>query len=285
MTFGKRFTRSRAGDALNITVLLLVAAFMAFPLIFAVSNAFKPVEELFIFPPKLIVRNPSLVNFRNLSIMMRESTVPLSRNFFNSVFITVVGVGGQVILASLTAYVLSKHDFYGRRILMEIVIVSLMFTGSVIMIPSYIIVTELHLINTHFSIILPAFCSSMGLFLMKQFIDSSIPNVLLEAAKIDGAGEMTMFFKIVMPLCKPAWLTLFIFSFQTLWNSDGGAYIFDDELKLLPSALNNISNSGAVARAGVSGAVSLIMLVPPIVTFLITQSNVLETMATSGIKD
>lgn len=285
MTFGKRFTRSRAGDVLNIIVLVLVAAFMAFPLIFAVSNAFKPVEELFVFPPRLIVKNPSLVNFRNLSIMMRESTVPLSRNFFNSVFITVIGVGGQVILASLTAYVLSKHDFYGRRFLMEVVITSLMFTGSVIMIPSYIIVTKLHLINTHFSIILPAFCSSMGLFLMKQFIDSSIPDVLLEAAKIDGAGEMKMFFGIVMPLCKPAWLTLFIFSFQTLWNSDGGAYIFDDELKLLPSALSNISNSGAVARAGVSGAVSLIMLIPPIVTFLITQSNVLETMASSGIKD
>lgn len=285
MTFGKRFTRSRAGDVLNIIVLVLVAAFMAFPLIFAVSNAFKPVEELFVFPPRLIVKNPSLVNFRNLSIMMRESTVPLSRNFFNSVFITVIGVGGQVILASLTAYVLSKHDFYGRRFLMEVVITSLMFTGSVIMIPSYIIVTKLHLINTHFSIILPAFYSSMGLFLMKQFIDSSIPDVLLEAAKIDGAGEMKMFFGIVMPLCKPAWLTLFIFSFQTLWNSDGGAYIFDDELKLLPSALSNISNSGAVARAGVSGAVSLIMLIPPIVTFLITQSNVLETMASSGIKD
>lgn len=285
MTFGKRFTRSRAGDVLNIIVLVLVAAFMAFPLIFAVSNAFKPVEELFVFPPRLIVKNPSLVNFRNLSIMMRESTVPLSRNFFNSVFITVIGVGGQVILASLTAYVLSKHDFYGRRFLMEVVITSLMFTGSVIMIPSYIIVTKLHLINTHFSIILPAFCSSMGLFLMKQFIDSGIPDVLLEAAKIDGAGEMKMFFGIVMPLCKPAWLTLFIFSFQTLWNSDGGAYIFDDELKLLPSALSNISNSGAVARAGVSGAVSLIMLIPPIVTFLITQSNVLETMASSGIKD
>ena len=285
MNMQKRFTRSRFGSAINLIILTLIGLFMVFPMVYTFNNAFKPTDELFMFPPNLFVRNPTLDNFLDFSVLMRDSVVPMSRYFINSVLITLIGVTGQVLMASLAAYMISKHDFFGRNVLMEMVIISLMFTGSVTAIPNYVIMTKLHLINTHFSIILPAFCSSMGLFLMKQFIDQMIPFTLLEAARLDGAGELRIFFRIVMPICKPAWMTLIIFSFQSLWNNGGSTFIFDENLKTLPYAFNNIAASGLIARAGVTAAVGLLMILPPIITFIITQSNVLETMATSGMKD
>ncbi len=281
----RRFARSRFGNAMNLIILIPLALFMMFPMVYSINNAFKPLEELFKFPPNLFVKNPTLDNFKDISILMRDSIVPMSVYIFNSVYLTIVGVIGQIVVASLAAYMVSKHDFFGRTVLMNMVVLSLMFTGSVVSIPSYFIMTKLHLVNTHWAILLPSFCSSMGMFLMKQFIDSSVPNTLLEAARIDGAGELHIFGRIVMPLCKPAWLTMIIFSFQGLWGTTGGAVLFDERLKTIPVAFNNISAGGLISRAGVSSAISVIMILPPIITFIVTQSNVLETMSSSGIKD
>lgn len=277
--------RSGFGNVLNFLFLSLIAAVMMFPLVYIVNNAFKPLNELFMYPPKLFVQNPTFDNFLNFGSALNNTVIPFSRYLFNSVFITVTGVLGQIIIASLAAYFISKHDFFGRKFLMEIVITSLMFTGAVIAIPNYIIMTKMNLIDSHLAIILPSFCSSMGLFLMKQFMDQMIPHTLLEAARIDGAGELTIFAKVVMPICKPAWLTMLVFSFQGIWANTGGTYIFTEELKTLPHALTNIVSNGLIAMQGVSAAVALIMIVPPIAVFLISQSNVLDTMATSGIKD
>ena len=277
--------RSGFGKITNFLFLALIAAFMAFPLIYAINSAFKPLNELFLFPPKLFVRNPTLDNFRNFGTALGDAVMPISRYLFNSVFITGVGVFGQIIVASLAAYFISKHNFFGRKFLMEIVVTSLLFTGSVVAIPSYVIMTKLDLINSHASIILPSICSSMGLFLMKQFMDQMIPVTLLEAARIDGAGEIKIFAQIAMPICKPAWLTMLVFSFQSIWGNSGGTFIFDETLKTLPHALTNIVSNGLIAMQGVSAAVSLLMIIPPIVVFIISQSNVLDTMATSGIKD
>ncbi len=279
-----RFTRSTAGNVINLLFLFLVAAMMTLPMLFTVSSAFKPSDELFLFPPRLLVSNPTLTNFTALGSVMRESWVPVSRYLVNSVMITVVGVAGQVICASMAAYVLSRDSFPGQKLLNSVVVLSLMFSASVTAIPSYVIMTNLKLINTHLAIILPAFCSSLGLFLMKQFMDQMIPMPLIEAARIDGAGEFRIFTRIVMPICRPAWLTLMIFSFQSLWSSSGGNFIFDEQLKTLPYAMNQIAAAG-IARAGVSAAVALIMVLPPLVTFILTQANVLETMATSGMKE
>ena len=277
--------RSGFGNVMNFLFLALIAAFMMFPMLYIINNAFKPMDELFRYPPTLFVRNPTFDNFRNFASALSDTVIPITRYLFNSVFITGVGVLGQIVIASIAAYFISKHNFFGRKFLMEIVVTSLMFTGAVIAIPNYVIMTKFNLINSHLSIILPAFCSSMGLFLMKQFMDQMIPFTLLEAARIDGAGELTIFAKIVMPICKPAWLTMLVFSFQGIWANTGGTYIFDESLKTLPHALNNIVSNGLIAMQGVSAAVELIMIIPPIVVFLISQSNVLDTMATSGIKD
>ena len=179
---------------------------------------------------------------------------------------------------------LSKHDFPGKNILFHTVVLSLLFSTVVTGIPNYIIITKLHMINTVWALILPLLPSSLGLFLMKQFMDQMIPDTLLEAARLDGAGENRIFFSICLPLVKPAIMTLLIYSFQGIWNSTGGSYIFDEKLKTLPTALNNIITSG-ISRTGVSSAVSLLLILPPIAVFLFAQSNVLQTMATSGMKD
>jgi ABC-type glycerol-3-phosphate transport system permease component len=128
----------------------------------------------------------------------------------------------------------------------------------------------------------------MGLFLMKQFMEQ-VPDSLIEAAKIDGGNEWYVFTTIVMPMVKPAWLTLVIFSIQGLWNNPQTTFIYSEELKMLPYALQQVLAVGAgansIARMGVAAVVSLFIMIVPIAVFLITQSNILETMASSGIKE
>ena len=281
---GAKAYRSIGGNIGTFIFLLIIALFMLLPLVFVVSSAFKPLSELFIFPPKLFPMNPTLDNFKDLSSLLGDSWLPFSRYVFNSLAVTVIGTFGNIIFSSMAAYVLSKHDFPGKNILFQTVVLSLLFSTVVTGIPNYIIITKLHMINTVWALILPLLPSSLGLFLMKQFIDQMIPDTLLEAARLDGAGENRIFFSICLPLVKPAIMTLLIYSFQGIWNSTGGSYIFDEKLKTLPTALNNIITSG-ISRTGVSSAVSLLLILPPIAVFLFAQSNVLQTMATSGMKD
>lgn len=281
---GSNSYRSTAGNVVVFLFLLIIALFMVLPMVFVFSNAFKPMSELFIFPPRLFPRNPTADNFTNLSSLLGESWLPFPRYILNTLIITIVGTTGNIIFSSMAAYILSKKDFPGKKFLFELVVVSLLFSATVTAIPNYIIMTKLHLINTLWAIILPLLPSSMGLFLMKQFMDQMIPDALIEAAQLDGAGENRIFVQIVMPMVKPAWLTQLIFSFQGIWGSTGGIFIFDEELKTLSTALTNIV-SGGIARTGVSAAISLIMILPPIIVFLLAQSNVIETMSSSGIKD
>lgn len=280
---GYRVGRSRAGRIGNFLMLCLVGAFMALPLIYIANSAFKPLDELFMFPPQFFVRNPTLNNFKNLSVLMGESWVPMSRYFFNTLLITALTVAGQLIVASLAAYVLEKRRFPGRDFIFKLVVLSLMFSPTVTAIPSYIIMSRLGWVNTLAALIVPAIASSLGLFLMKQFM-CNIPDSLLEAARIDGASELRIFFQIAMPLVKPAWLTLIIFGFQSMWGATGGTYIFSEELKPLNYALNQIMNGG-VARTGAGSAVTLLLIIPPIAVFVLSQSNILQTMASSGIKE
>ena len=281
---GAKAYRSIGGNIGTFIFLLIIALFMLLPLVFVVSSAFKPLSELFIFPPKLFPMNPTLDNFKDLSSLLGDSWLPFSRYVFNSLAVTVIGTFGNIIFSSMAAYVLSKHNFPGKNILFYTVVLSLLFSTVVTGIPNYIIITKLHMINTVWALILPLLPSSLGLFLMKQFMDQMIPDTLLEAARLDGAGENRIFFSICLPLVKPAIMTLLIYSFQGIWNSTGGSYIFDEKLKTLPTALNNIITSG-ISRTGVSSAVSLLLILPPIAVFLFAQSNVLQTMATSGMKD
>ena len=277
-----RLSRSWYGDLILFIFLFGFAFFSAYPLVFAICNAFKPLNELFIFPPKLFPRNFTLDNFADLFNLMNDSQIPISRYFLNTIWITLAGTVGHVILASLCAYPLAKHKFVGKKVLNQLIVYSLMFSTAVTAIPTYMIISKLGLLDTQWSIIIPAWGYTLGLFLMRQFM-TNIPTDLLEAAKMDGANEFTIFWKIVMPMVKPAWLTLIILLFQQLWGTDGGNYIFTENLKPFSYALSQIV-SGGIARTGTAAAVTVIMLIIPITVFVINQSKMLETMASSGIK-
>lgn len=264
-------------------LLAVFGAFMALPLVYAINNAFKPLDEIFMFPPTLFVRNPTWNNFSDLINLLGQSWVPFSRYIFNTVFITGIGIVGHVILASAAAYPLAKHRFPGKTFLFQVVVLSLMFTPVVTATPNYMILSWLGMIDTYWAVIIPAFAYSLGLYLMKQFMEQ-IPDALLEAAKIDGASQYRIFWSIVMPNVKPAWLTLMILQFPGLWGSDGGNFIYSENLKTLNYALGQIIQGG-IARAGVGAAVALVIMIVPITLFLISQSSVMQTMATSGMKD
>jgi ABC-type glycerol-3-phosphate transport system permease component len=264
--------------------LLLFGIFMMLPLVYAISNSIKPLEEIWFFPPRFLVNNPTLENFRDLMAVMSDSWVPFSRYIFNTVFITAVGTAGHVVIASLCAYVLSKHKFPGKGIMFSTVVLSLMFSGVVTQIPNFIIISSLGWIDSYKAIIVPAFASSLGLYLMKQFMDQMIPDAILESARIDGSSEWKIFWTIVMPMVKPAWLTLIIFSMQGLWGIGANHFIQSEELKTLNYALSQIL-AGGIARTGTGSAAAVLMMIVPIIVFIISQSKIIETMSASGMKE
>jgi len=214
---------------------------------------------------------------------MGKSWVTFPRYIFNTVFVTALGTAGHLIIASMGAFVLAKYDFPGGKFFFKVVTTAMLFNGTVLGLPTYIIMNKLHLIDSYWSIIIPAFGGTMGFFLMKQFMEG-LPLALIEAAKIDGANEWKVFTSIVMPNVKPAWLTLAIFQFQQMWSNTGGTFLRDEQLKPLQYALYQISAGGA-ARAGAGAAVTFMISAVPIIFFLICQSNVLETMTSSGMKE
>ena len=275
--------RSIWGDIGIYVMLTLVACAMGFPLVFSIGSSLKPLDELFRFPPTILPQHPTLDNFSDLFVTMGQSFVPFSRYLVNTVFITFVGTLGHVLICSMAAFVLAKYDFPGGKTFFNIVITALMFSGYVTGIPNYVIMSKLKMIDTYWAIILPAFAAPIGLFLMKQFMEG-LPTALIEAAKLDGASEMRIFWSIVMPNVKPAWLTIIIFSVQSLWNTNAATVVYSEAKKTLVYALQQIQ-AGGVARAGQAAAVTVIVMLVPITIFILSQSHILETMASSGLKD
>ena len=279
----KRLNRSMAGNTLLFVLMAICGVAMAVPLVMVINNCLKPLDELFQYPPKIFVRNPTLENFSDLFVLMNDSWVPFSRYILNTVIITGGGIIGHVVVASLAAYPLAKHEFPGKKVLFQMVVLSVMFSWTVTQTPQYMIFSWLHINNTYLALILPAFSFGMGLYLMKQFMEQ-LPDSLMESARLDGAGEFRIFWSIVMPNVKPAWLTLAIFQFQQMWGNTGGTFLRDEDLKPLQYALQQIS-AGGTARAGAAAAVTFIIAAVPIIFFLICQSNILETMTSSGMKE
>ena len=279
----RRPNRSFWGD-LGIYLLMAVfAVAMVFPLVFSIASSLKPLDELFRFPPRVFAEHVTLDNYADLFVTMGQSYVPFSRYLTNTVLITFIGTFGHVVIASMAAFVLAKYDFPGGRMFFSIVVTALMFSGYVTGIPNYVIMSRLGMIDTYWAIILPAFAAPIGLFLMKQFMEG-LPTALIEAAHLDGAGEFRIFWSIVMPNVKPAWLTIIIFSVQSLWNTNAATVIYTEKNKTLVYALQQIQ-AGGIARTGQAAAVTVIVMLVPILIFILSQSRILETMASSGLKD
>ncbi len=276
--------RSRGGDA-GITIMLtLMGAFMVLPMVYVIMQSLKPLDELWMFPPRFYVINPTLSNFSDLFSLMSDSWVPFSRYIFNTVFITAAGTVGNLLLASMAAYALSKLKFPGRNLMFSLIVTSLMFHSTVNQVTHFIILSTLGWVDTYLAIIMPSLAGSLGLYLMKQFMESSVSDAVLESARLDGASEFRTFWVIAMPMVKPAWLTLIIETFKGLWNTGASIYIHSEQLKTFNYAIQQIV-AGGVARAGAGAASTVVMMLVPITVFVINQSKIIETMGTSGMKD
>ena len=256
---------------------------MIFPIYYSVVQSMKPVEELFVFPPKLYVLNPTTRNFSDMFKVAASMWVPLSRYIFNSVFITIVICVCNLFVCCCAGFVLSKCRFPGSKLINQLIVVALLFQSNATWIMQFLVMSKLHMIDTYWALILPYISTAMGLFLMRQSM-STIHDSMIEAAKVDGAGLFRICWQIVVPNSKPAIMTLIIFAFQGAWNIQGGSLIYSEELKTLPTIVQQITMAG-LARQGVTFASAVLLLIPPLVVFLIAQSNVMETMAHSGIKD
>ncbi|MBQ7906439.1 MAG: carbohydrate ABC transporter permease [Clostridia bacterium] len=276
--------RSVGGDAGIFTFLIIMGAFMFLPMLYVVMQSFKPLDELWMFPPRFYVVHPTVDNYVDLFTLLSDSWVPFSRYIFNTVLITFAGTFGNLLFSSLAAYAISKIPFPGRGGVFWLIQRSLMFTATVTAIANFLTLSALNLMDNPLALIIPAWGSTMGLYLMKQFMDSSVSDTVLESARLDGCSEFRTFWTIAMPMVKPAWLTLIIYSFQGLWNTGASPYIYSEQFKTLNYAISQIT-AGGIARAGASAAGTVLMMLVPILVFVVSQSNIIETMASSGMKD
>lgn len=280
----KRYTRSKAGNFFYVLFLILFGSFSVLPLIYCIVTAFKPLEELLVYPPKLYVVNPTLQNFMALPDLLSNLKIPLSRYIFNSFFVTVITTLLYVFIAAMAAFTLAKSKIRGRRVFFLVVQLALLFNGTTLSVPLYLIYSWLGIIDTYWVMILPYIASTMGVFLMKQYMESALPDALMEAAEIDGAGPVRIFFEIAMPIVKPCWLTLTMFGFRDVWAAIPDGTVFNEALKTLPTIMSQVT-AGGIARSGSAMAVTVIMMVPPILVYLVSQSNVIEAMSSAGIKE
>ncbi len=283
--------RFEKGQIKIIIVLLPLVLFMGLPIIFIINHAFKPMEELFAFPPKFFVTHPTFDNFTRLFKLSRTSGIPMNRYVFNSIIVTGTVVFSSIVLSTAAGFALSKLKFKGKFALMNINQAALMFVPVAVMIPRYLTVNMLGLTNTYFSHILPLIPLPVALFLVKQFIDQ-VPDSLIEAAYIDGANDFKVYYKIIIPMIKPAIATAAILVFQQVWTNleTSNFYVNDEGLKTLGFYMNtlatqtDISSGVNIAGQGLAAAASLIMFIPNLILFIVLQNSIMNTMAHSGIK-
>ena len=281
----KRFTRSRAGNVVYFSFLFLMGLFSMLPLVYCICTAFKPLDELLIFPPRFFVSRPTLANFTVLPTLLEKMRIPFSRYMFNSIFISIVSTFLNIFVSSMAAFTLSKSKLKFRNAFFWIVQFSLLYNATTLGVPQYLIFSKLGIIDTYWVYILPAIPSSMGAFLIKQYVDSGVPDTIMEAARIDGANVFVIYWRIIMPMIKPAWMTQLLFSFQGIWSiTPTAGTVFSENLKTLPYVMGSVS-AGGTARSGAAMACTVLLMLPPILVYFVSQSNVMETMGSAGIKE
>lgn len=282
--FSKRFTRSKAGNIFYFLFLTLAGLFCLLPLIYSVVTSFKPLDEIMVFPPKFFVKRPTWSNYAILSDLLSGLSVPIDRYIFNSIFISIVTTFIFVALSSMAAFSLSKGKYSGRNWIFAVIQFALLFNAYTLALPQYIIMTKLHVVDSYWAYILPQMASTLGIFLMKQYIDGYVSDTYIEAGKIDGASYFRIFWQIVLPIIRPAMLTLTLFSFREIWSLQPVSTIYSEQIKTLPMIMNQIT-AGGIARSGSAMALTVIMMIPPTVVYMVCQSGVVETMSNAGIKE
>lgn len=276
-------SRSKLGTAGIFLFLVVISVLMSVPLVYTILQSVKPIEEYYIYPPRFFVTNPTFDNYRAILDSVDTLGVPFTRYLFNAVFITLTGTAAYLILALITAYPIAKSNIKGVKLLNALLVYAMLFHNDTMSMLRFVVMSYMNIIDTYWAVILPNLAGTMGIFLLAQFMRSNISDSILEAARIDGAGEFKILFKIVAPSVRAGWLTVFIFVFQSYWNAGNSPYIYSEELKHISAAMTSISASG-ITRAGTGMAVTLILMIPTVVIFLWNQRSIMNTMAHSGLK-
>lgn len=283
----RKLKHLNAWDWFNFSILTFFSIVAILPIVYIMNHAFKPLSELFLYPPRFFVKSPTFQNFYDLLFAVKLSVVPISRFVFNSFVVTLATIILTVAFSAAGAYALSKMEFPGKKILFKIILLSLMFSPEAVGITRYLIVSKIGIINTYMGHILPHIALPVGVFLIKQFMDQ-VPKSLSEAAKIDGAGEWDVFAKIVIPSVKPAIGTTVVLAFQGVWMDQGTSvmYMLDESMKTLPYFVHTLTSglSSSVARQGASAAAGMLMFLPNFIIFVIMKKSMMNTMVNSGIK-
>jgi ABC-type glycerol-3-phosphate transport system permease component len=269
-----------------LVILIPIAIFFGLPIIYIFNHAFKPLVELFEWPPRFFVQNPTFDNFIDLFAVTSSTGIPMSRYLFNSLLITSLTVFASIVVGSLAGFALSKLEFRFKATLLWVNNIAIMFVGASVSIPRYLVIEQLGLIDSFWVHIIPGLAIPVGLFLIKQFIDQ-IPRDLIEASRVDGANNLQIYWYVILPLIKPAIATIAIVAFQGVWNNTevSNLFINDESLKTFAFYMTTLTTTGnAVAGQGMAAAASLIMFIPNLVIFVILQKNVMNTMIHSGIK-
>ncbi|WP_419182254.1 carbohydrate ABC transporter permease [Paenibacillus radicis (ex Xue et al. 2023)] len=282
-----RLRRLSTFEKVSAVLLIALSIFMLLPIVYILNHAFKPYQELFVYPPNIFVRHPSIQNFLELLAITKGTAIPVTRYMFNSIVVTGLGVFLITIVSAMCAYPISKHKFPGHKLLFATILLTLVFVPETVDIPRYLVVSKLGIMNTYFGHVLPLVAVPTGVFLMKQFIDQ-LPDELLDSAKMDGAREHTLFLRIVIPMIMPAIATIAIIAFQGAWTNTETSTLFmqDEEMKTFPFYIHTLTSGMAnnVARQGAAAAAAMLLFLPNMIMFLMFQSKVIATMAHSGIK-
>ena len=273
--------RIRLGRALTYAILSLGCFLTLVPFLWMLGTSFKSSTEIIRLPPTLIPEKPTLQAYRTI---VTDPRVPLARFYFNSTFVTTMVVGMVLFTSSLAGFIFAKYRFFGMNLLFTLILATMMIPFQVTMIPAYLILTKLHLTDSLWGLIVPSATSAFGIFLMKQFIEG-IPTELLDAARIDGASELGIYTRIILPQMGPALATLGIFQFMGTWNDYLWPLIVitTTEKRTLPIMLTWY-NSQHGARQDLSMAASVMVILPITVVYFLFQRWIVQGVALTGFK-
>lgn len=280
----KKLFRIKFSD-IPIIVLMIAYLFLtSLPILYTIFTAFKPLDEMFVYPPRWFPKNPTFTNFSMMSDLLEEMVMPISRYIFNSVVYCIAMVFFVVIVSFLAAFSMTKIRPKGSEKMVGILIFALSLSGPAAGVANFIIIEKLGLINTFWALILPGMASSTYVFLMRQFL-VSMPESYVEAARLDGASEWSIVWKIGFPYAKPAVAAVAVYQFMASWNDSTGPFLYltEPDLMTLPFAVTTFG--GTLTTAGASAAISLLMLIPSTIVFVVLQRGIMTTMAFAGLKD
>jgi ABC-type glycerol-3-phosphate transport system permease component len=270
---------SRTLNTVLYAVLIIGAAIMVIPFLWMIVTSFKPLDEIHAYPPSFIVHHPTIKAYVELF-----NLIPMGRYFFNSIFVAGTITIANLFFCSLAGYAFAKHEFAGRDKIFMLLLGSLMIPWQVNLIPQFIIIKNLGWLNSYPGLIVPAMSSAFGVFLMRQFI-KSIPDDLIDAARIDGCGEFKIFGLIVLPLVRPALAALAIFTFMAQWNNFVWPLVIikTREMKTLPLALS-VLNSQFGDNFAMVMAGAVVATIPVLVVFIFFQKFFVKGITFTGIK-